>query len=317
MTDQQELPRAFAEITGWMNQHDAGVIAGNLAPGAHADELSAAEAQLGFSLPAELRALWSLHNGQVSEGNGFYEWFDLLSVDHSLAARETVLMLLAFAREDPASARERGLSAAELASDAWVPVVGRDSDTIAVNAMTGRVFECLHDDPPPALLAASVVCWLTAYAARVMADDYRVEEGFGDRYLERRDRQAERRQQERQAAAAERVRHLATEPIAALLAEAVRRKDDRACREVLEAAKQRSEAGGSEAIALLFRSGASPELIAATLRPMLRTLTLSPKQWRVIAKGGKRLGNAAIVGVAVQRIGGSAEPSRKPWWKLW
>lgn len=52
MAEEEELPRAFAEITGWMNQHDAGVIADNLAPGVRADELSAAEAQLGFSLPA-------------------------------------------------------------------------------------------------------------------------------------------------------------------------------------------------------------------------------------------------------------------------
>ena len=85
----------------------------------------------------------------------------------------------------------------ELASDHWIPFAGRDSDLLAVHGVSGRVFACPHDDNFE-VIADSFAAWLDAYAARVEADDYVVEEGFGDYYLATRDRAAEARQADHQ-----------------------------------------------------------------------------------------------------------------------
>jgi hypothetical protein len=171
-----------------------------------------------------------------------------------------------------------------------------------VNTVSGRVFKILHDDSPPLRLhAASLVAWATQYASRVVADDYRVEEGFGDYYLELRDREAERRHEERSRFERGERQRKAKMSVKELLEEAVSRNKEDAAQEVLERAEQTSQTALTEAIALLFAAGASPAFIAGTLRPRLNRLTLSAAEWKVVAKGGARMGNNAIRDIALAR----------------
>ena len=190
MNAQRQLAESFSKITTWMRDNDAPLLADNLAPAASSQRLDEAEATLGFALHPELRALWSLHDGQVEEQNGFYEWLDLLSANEAVARREDVVRFLSFMREEPEVIAEVGMTEAELESDAWIPIACRDSDSLAVNAESGRVFRVGEDWPPFQLEAQSVVAWASAYAARVVANGYRLEEGFGDYFLERRDFEA-------------------------------------------------------------------------------------------------------------------------------
>ena len=51
-------------------------------------------------------------------------------------------------REGPADWAEAGITQEEALSDAWLPCAGRDSDTLVVACLSGRVFTCGKDAPP-------------------------------------------------------------------------------------------------------------------------------------------------------------------------
>ena len=167
---------------------------------------------------------------------------------------------------------------------------------------SGRVFEMRHDDSPTLRLhAASIVDWAHAYADRVVADDYRVEEGFGDCFLELRDRKKERREEERLRHARAEEARTAAMSFAELIAEAASRNDASAAEKVLLRAEQSARAAFDEAVASLFVDTGTPAFVAAALRTMLKRVTLSSAQWQIVADGGARLGNNAIRDIALAK----------------
>ncbi|HYQ02611.1 MAG TPA: SMI1/KNR4 family protein [Polyangiaceae bacterium] len=302
--DVNEIRKSIERIAHWMNEHGAPLLTANLASGASAQRLDEVEAELGAALPSELRALWSVHDGQREEGNGFVGAYDLLSTQRALDERESALALIRFTRESPQWAASSGATSTELGSNHWLPFAARDADALLVHGITGRVFRCDHDDAPE-LLASSLVEWFQRYAARVEADDYAVEEGFGDYYLELRDREAERQRQEREQRAVEHERVRRETSLLDRFRDAVETKREDRCIEVLRDALDRNErAAFHAAVALLFADGLDPKFVASALRPSLNTLTLLPDQWVDIAVGGAQLDNNAIVDVAVSRAEG-------------
>jgi len=58
------------------------------------------------------------------------------------------------------------VTAEEVESDHWVPFAGRDSESLVVSGVTGRVFTCGKDSPPLHLVARSISKWAEQYAAR-------------------------------------------------------------------------------------------------------------------------------------------------------
>ena len=302
------IPAAFERISRGMTAHGAPLLAENLAPGAAPERLARAEVTFGIALLDDLRALWSLHDGQRDEGNGFFEAYNFLSAAWAVAQQETVLMCIAFARESPELWPATGGTMDELQSNHWIPFAARDSDSLVVHGVTGRVFACDHDDAPK-LLAPSLAAWLEQYASRVEADDYAVESGFGDYYLELRDRKAERRQQERTEREAEHERFRRETPLLDQFCKGLDSRDTDRCAEVLKDALDREdkEAFGA-AIALLFGSKADPKFVAGALRTLLKTVTLSPDQWVDVAMGGALLENNAVRDAALSHCTGvSAE----------
>lgn len=287
----------FKRVRFWMYENGAELLAENLAPGADEAALDACEKRMGFPLGADLRALWAVHDGQHEEGNGFYESYDLLSSKQ--ADPEDVRTFLPFLREDASNSgvQQSGLTAAELASDSWIRIVGRDADGVAVNAESGRVFDICHDDFPALKYGApSLLAWLTAYADRVEADDYTVAEGFGDFYLEERDRQAEAREAAREAEQKRRSEM----PSLELLELAIEKSNDGIALQAFEKTE------GAERLAFLeaLFECAPAAFATATLRPKLNELTLSQSQWFIIGEGAKVLGNNALVALADKKIKG-------------
>jgi cell wall assembly regulator SMI1 len=177
---------AFALLKNWMLAH-APLLAENLAAGAPTAHLDAIEEKLGFAFPADLRELWLLHDGQMSEQSGFVGALDLFTAEQALSERDGVLMFVDFLQQAPSEWAEAGVTDDEARSDRWLPFAGRDSDTLAVNCVTGRVFSCGKDVPPLHLVATSVTEWIEQYADRVERGAYKVEEGFGDYFLARDD----------------------------------------------------------------------------------------------------------------------------------
>jgi cell wall assembly regulator SMI1 len=177
---------AFARLKNWMLAH-APLLAENLAAGAPTAHLDAIEEKLGCAFPADLRELWLLHDGQTSEQNGFVGALDLFTAEQALSERDGVLMFVDFLQQAPSEWAEAGVTDDEARSDRWLPFAGRDSDTLAVNCVTGRVVACGKDAPPLHLVATSVTEWIEQYADRVERGAYKVEEGFGDYFLSRDD----------------------------------------------------------------------------------------------------------------------------------
>ncbi len=186
----------------------------------------------------------------------------------------------------------------ELASDHWLPFAGMDSDALVVHGVTGRVFECNHDDTPM-LVAPSLLSWLEEYASSLEADDYALEPGFGGMYLAKRDREAERREQERAEKQAAHDRYRQQTPLHDQFREALAALDEDRCVEVLEDALARNEKDAFHAaVAMLFSAGPEPTFVAAALRPHLSFVDLTPDQWVDVAVGGVLLENNAIRRVA-------------------
>lgn len=297
--DYEALEKAFrVEFTKakeWMEENDAEAIARNLAPGADAATLDAFEKRIGFPIPLQLRALWSVHDGQHEEGNGFYGSYDLFST--ALADVEGVTRFLPYLRE-PKSASgvaESKMTPAELASDRWLRIAGRDSDGIALNAESGRVFHITHDDFPALHLAApSLLAWFEQYCIGVAEDDYDVEEGFGGVYLEERDRKGEARETARKA---EEKRRLTAPPLQ-ILDEMIGKKQD----DVILQALLRTQGAEREAFLATLFAKAGPELIASTLRPKANDLMLTREQWEVVAKGAALIPNHALKALAEKKL---------------
>lgn len=275
------MKELFERIDRWMTEHGAKAIAANLAPGAKKARLDRLEKKLGFPLGDELRALWSVHDGQRQEGLSFWHGHDLVST--AQARPEDVLRFLPLLRE-PASARglrESKLRKAELGSSAWVRFAGRDSDGLAVNTESGRVFVVSHDDHPALrLLAPSITAWLRQYADALEAGAYEVDAGAVERRAPRRRRAASKKE-------------AGTSSPRELLAEAIAKGSE----ERAERALTRSP----ELLATLFVK-ASPAFVAATLRPRLNQLVLTKAQWQIIVRGAKEIENNAVRAVAERKL---------------
>ena len=295
---------SFERISCWMNSHGAPWLVENLADGATQERLAIAEAEFGVVLPSDLRALWSLHDGQREDRNGFVEAYNLLSVQRALAEQDTVLIGIQFARESPQWWKDSGGTSEELHSNHWLPFAAQDSDSLVVHGVSGRVFRCDHDNSPK-LLAASLGEWFERYAERVEADDYKVEEGFGDYFLSLRDRAAERRQQERAQREAEHERMRRETPLLDQFRAAIARKDEGRCIEVLKDALARDDKEAFRAaVLLLFAGSLETTFVAAALRPVLNGVTLDPDQWVDVAVGGALLGNNAVRDIGISRAVG-------------
>ena len=180
------LDQSFETIIAWMRANGASSVADNLAPGATPAALAASTVMFGFPIEGELRALWAIHDGQREEQHGFVEYYDLCSMQLARVSVDDIFFALEMIRPGEQT-KDSGLTAAEQASKAWVRLAARDSDGYAVNVESGRVFALEHDETPPLkLVAPSVSAWLADYAARVVAGEYDVDDGYGDVFLSRR-----------------------------------------------------------------------------------------------------------------------------------
>jgi cell wall assembly regulator SMI1 len=307
MPDSQ-LQTSLERIKRWMLKNGAPLLVENLAAGASEATLRKATADFGFPIPEELRRLWLLHDGQREELNGFVEGLDLFDTRRARGELSTVKMFLEFIREDPSSWAEAGVSADEAQSDRWIPFAGRDSDLLVVSAISGRVFSCGKDSPPLHLLANSLAEWAETYARHVEADDYSVEEGHGDYYLQLRDRDGEQRDRDTAARRAEERRLSTVAPTVNELKSALRDDEDGARYQVLvERAQRSSSEMFATAVALLFERKAAPAFIAEALRPVLGAVALKPDQWLDVAEGGALIDNNAIERVAVANAAGCSK----------
>lgn len=177
-----KLAAAIERAKTWMQDNGAAVLVKNLAKPASDTALARTEKELGFALPAELAAVWRIHDGQKREMNGFIGSLDLIASRNAAAIREDVLHSVRWMLEDEEMVEDAELHPEE-ANEEWIPFGTRDSDHLVVHAVSGRVFRVAKDAPPLSLAARSLTEFFERYAKAMEKGEYTVEEGFGDVYL--------------------------------------------------------------------------------------------------------------------------------------
>ncbi len=139
----------------------------NLCGPAPAKLLREIEAAMNLTLPPEVRALWSIADGQKKPAERFFGFLEFLGAKRSLEARQWMLGSVRWLREYDALWADAAVYDEEILSDAWVALAMRDHELVIVSAVTGRVFKVEQDAPPVTLLYGTVSEWLDAAASRV------------------------------------------------------------------------------------------------------------------------------------------------------
>lgn len=122
--------------------------------------------------PPEVRALWSIANGQKSGVSGFFGDLPFLGTKGSQEAREWMEgWCLGWLRANDELWAEARVRDDEILSDAWFPIAAQDYSMVAVSGVTGRVFTVEKDAPPMTLHARSVTEWLTRLDANGEDED--------------------------------------------------------------------------------------------------------------------------------------------------
>jgi cell wall assembly regulator SMI1 len=160
----------FAELESWFGEH-APKAKEVLLPGAAAGDVAALETTVGTTLPADLRALFLLHDGQKPRSFvSTVEGCTLLSCKGAGKAWSTLGELLdAGDLDEPAESRE-GKVKPVWWSKRWIPFAeGSGGDLLcvdldpAVKGTAGQVLRFYHDEGLRDQLAPSVETFLANY----------------------------------------------------------------------------------------------------------------------------------------------------------
>ncbi|GAA4852190.1 hypothetical protein GCM10023310_33790 [Paenibacillus vulneris] len=134
-------------------QTDLPELAGALNPPASEEELHKAEAEMGFALPAELRELYLVHNGEKDGGPGLFFGLPFLSLDDMLAEWRIWVGLENHAMEVEHYSVPAGWIKEQYIHRYWLPIskdwggnnLGIDMDP-ADKGMTGQVINFGRDE---------------------------------------------------------------------------------------------------------------------------------------------------------------------------
>ncbi|MFO7564055.1 MAG: SMI1/KNR4 family protein [Enhygromyxa sp.] len=173
----EQLQQAIDDIKEWLRDNDAESFIGQLAPGARAADLDELEAALGAALPAGLRQLYLLHDGQTGEIEPLFEHMRFLSVAEAAGSRAGMLDRYVIPPAGVAlrdyHARHDYVSDAELLSPRWLPFANTEGDFLAVQLDTGRVYRFSKGDLPWIHLEApDFATFIGDYASAIWDDVY-------------------------------------------------------------------------------------------------------------------------------------------------
>jgi len=142
-------------------------------PGAGADEVAAAEAELGLTFPADLRAYLGLANGETWKSDGFIGGWQLLELENIINEAKTMRSL---AEEGAFGDNSNDSTPAVKGSwwnPRWIPIVASGSGHFfcadldpAPEGTPGQIILFLHDDTRRFLVAPGLSTWF----ARLVAD---------------------------------------------------------------------------------------------------------------------------------------------------
>jgi cell wall assembly regulator SMI1 len=148
----EQLQQAIDDIKEWLGDHEAASFVERLAAGAKDAAIESVETELGAELPAALRQLYRLHDGQIGEVEPLFEHMLFLSLADAQRSRAAMLGSYVVAPEgmglrDYHSAHPY-VSDAELLSPRWLPFANTEGDFLAVQLDSGRVFRFVKGDVP-------------------------------------------------------------------------------------------------------------------------------------------------------------------------
>jgi cell wall assembly regulator SMI1 len=163
----------------------------SLNPGASDDEFQRIEATLGVSLPASVRAAYSIHNGQAidpafGDSPGFVYGWALFSLDRIEREWKCWHELVDRGDFDGIAAQPDGPITPLWWNTRWIPIAGNDSGDHycldldpAPGGAFGQIISTYHDDPYRGVVAENFYCWMARFAEALQAGEYLYSEDHG------------------------------------------------------------------------------------------------------------------------------------------
>ncbi|RKN84247.1 leucine-rich repeat domain-containing protein [Paenibacillus ginsengarvi] len=157
-------------------------LAESLNPPVTEAELRLAEEELGFALPAELRELYQIHNGEKEEGTGFFFGMPFLSLSEMLSEWNVWAELEeGYAVESGHHSVPAGWIKERYINRYWLPIskdwggnnIGVDLDPDA-NGVKGQVINFGRDEEIKYVIARNLTCFLQFIRDTAKAGSYNI-----------------------------------------------------------------------------------------------------------------------------------------------
>ncbi len=169
-------------IERWLNDQAPYVLA-SLQAGATIADIAETEALLGVRLPEDVRVSYQLHNGQVTNGIGFIEERELLSLQGIRQEWQVWKDLLDGGEFDDRWSTPVGPILTTWWSPKWIPLTANgcgDAHCVdlspAMGGTVGQIITMRHDDTERTLIASSFAGWFETFATDLEMGRYRYSE---------------------------------------------------------------------------------------------------------------------------------------------
>ena len=178
------MDQIWDRIDAWLDTN-APDVKKSLNPGATDKDIADAEADLGVSLPDDVKASYKIHNGQVEYDMGFINSREFLSLNRIVDEWSVWNDLLQGGDFSGANGEPDAGIKDDWWNARWIPLTYDGSgnhDCLdldpAPGGNVGQMIEMWHDDADRALLAPSFTEWLTKFADDLEAGEYVTSEDY-------------------------------------------------------------------------------------------------------------------------------------------
>ncbi|MEP4076828.1 SMI1/KNR4 family protein [Haloferula sp.] len=184
MAKNMEFRKPWSEFESWLAAN-CPELEGVLNAGATAEQLQAAESELGFKLPDDFKAFYSIHDGQVEDSAGLFDGFELLSLSGILLEHKRLTDFLANQgkeRLDAGVTADTGVFPVYWKTS-WIPFIRNDCGNYycvdlgpTSEGVSGQIVGMWLMPPARSLLGRSIGDWFQRYVVRVLDGAYEFSE---------------------------------------------------------------------------------------------------------------------------------------------
>lgn len=173
----------WRQIESWLQAH-VPTILDDLLPGATDKEIQAAEKLFGVQFPDDVKASYSVHNGQQGQAAPLMGDWQLLSLEDIASQWKIMQDLVAAGKFDNVSSTPIGPVRADWWNPKWIPIAYNGAGDLycldldpAPKGNIGQIITFWHMDDKRERIAKSYQAWLQGFADDLDKGKYKVKDG--------------------------------------------------------------------------------------------------------------------------------------------